>query len=350
MSNPESIKRPLKIYLGIVAITVLVLGLVFFRTVFLAAAVAIIGGVLLEPVIRWMRVRWRLPHGLSVGITAVLVFGGLAGMLYGGYRLIAGQVQRLAEQAPEIKERLLNRAEELMRQFPWLKSTGAELNLGEHAQGVFNGLLKVLAVGIEGAASALLVMMLALFIAANFRPYGRGFLTLFPVERRPRVSSLGWGSIGVVRKWFFGQVLVVTITATLTGLALLIIGMDYWLLIAAITLPLSFIPFVGAILTGIIAVVLTLGTDPDKVVWVLLAYFLIQQIEGDLILPIVMKGRVRMPEAHLLLFLLIMGTSMGIVGVFLATPLFAVLHYLYCQAYVPWVERRPATARDTPVG
>lgn len=340
MSQTESIKRPLKIYLGAAAITLLLLGLIFFRTVFVAAAVAMIGGVLLEPLIRWMRVRWRLPHGLSVGITAALVFGAIAALCYGGYRLIAGQAKRLVEQGPEIKEALLGKATELAHQFPWLWGLSEDFNVGEHAKGVMNGVLKALTVGVEGVASALLVMMLALFIAANFRSYGRGFLTLFPLERRARVARLGWGSIRVVRKWFFGQLMVVSITSTMTGAALLIIGMDYWLLVAAITFPLSFIPFLGAIITGIIAVLLTLGTEPDKVMWVLLAYVFIQQIESDLILPLVMKGRVQMPEAHLLVFLLIMGTALGIVGVFLATPLFAVLHHLYCEAYVPWVERR----------
>jgi predicted PurR-regulated permease PerM len=54
-----------------------------------------------------------------------------------------------------------------------------------------------------------------------------------------------------------------------------------------------------------------------------------------------MKGRVRMPEAHLLVFVLVMAAALGVVGVFLSPPLFAVLHYLYIQAYIPWVERRP---------
>ncbi|MDF3057675.1 MAG: hypothetical protein K0R17_1890 [Rariglobus sp.] len=344
MSHPESIKRPLKIFLGATAITLLLLGLIYFRTVFVAAAVAMIGGVLLEPLIRWLRVRCRLPHGVSVAITALLLFCGVGGVLYTGYRLIAGQIHRLVEQGPQIKEALLGKAEQLIRQFSWLGFDGKELKLGEHVQHVANGAMKVLTVGIEGLSYTLLVMMLMLFIAANFHDYGRGFLTLFPIAKRPRLALLGRGSIRVVRSWFFGQIIVVSITAVMTAGALLGIGMDYWLLIAALTIILDFIPFIGAILTGLVAVLLTLGTEPEKAGWVLLAYIVIQQLESDVILPLVMKGRVKMPEAHLLIFVLIMAAAFGLIGVFLSPPVFAVLHYLYVQAYIPWVEQRPPRA------
>lgn len=341
MSNPESIKRPLKIFAGAAAITLILLGLIHFRMVWVAAAVAVIGAVLLEPVIRWLKERCHLPHGLSVATTALLLAAVLGGAGYGGYRLIAGQVRRLVERGPQIKEALIGKAEHLSRQFPALGIDPEKLNLGEHVQRAAGGALKVLAISAEGLSYALVVVILALFIAANFRQYGRGFLTLFPPEKRGRIARLGHGSIRVVRSWFFGQIIVVTISAVLTALALLGIGMDYWLLIASLTIILDFIPFLGALLTGLIAGLLTLGTEPEKVGWVLLAYVVIQQIESDVILPLVMKGRVRMPEAHLLVFVLVMAAALGVIGVFLSPPVFAVLHYLYIQAYIPWMERRP---------
>lgn len=103
-------------------------------------------------------------------------------------------------------------------------------------------------------------------------------------------------------------------------------------------------PFVGALITGVLAVGVTLGTDPSKALWVLVAYVAVQQIESNVVVPLVMKGRVRLPEAHLLVFVLMMGTAFGILGVFAAPPLFGVLHHLYWQVYVPWVEGRSTQA------
>lgn len=338
MSPPEPIKRPLKIFLGVVAITLVILGLIYFRMVFLAAAVGMIGGVLLEPLIRWLRERCRLPHGVSVAVTALLVLGGLGTLGYGGYRLIAGQVHGLAEEVPQIREKLLNLVEQVSQRFPWLSLNSDQLNVGEELHRAVGGALKLLTVGAKGLSYFLVVVILALFIAANFRSYGRGFLTLFPPARRPRVSQLGRGSIREVRRWFFGQIIVLSISATMTALVFLAIGMDYWLVIAALTFVLDFIPFFGVLITGAIAGLLTLGTEPEKVGWVLLAFVVIQQIESDVVIPLVMKGRVRLPEAHLLIFVLIMGTALGVIGVFVSPPLFAVLHHLYVEAYVPWME------------
>ena len=59
-----------------------------------------------------------------------------------------------------------------------------------------------------------------------------------------------------------------------------------------------------------------------------------------MIVPLVMKGRVHLPEAHLLVFVLLMGFSFGILGVFAAPVLFGVLHHLYGELYVPWIEAR----------
>jgi predicted PurR-regulated permease PerM len=352
MSPPEPIKRPLKVFLGGAAITLLVLGLIYFRMVFLAAVVGMIGGVLLEPLIRWLRVRCRLPHGVSVAVTALLVLGGLGVMVYGGYRLIAGQVQGLAEEVPEIKEKLSSLVEQLSQRFPWLSLNGEKLNVGEELHRAVGGALKLLTMSVTGLSYFLIVVILALFIAANFRSYGRGFLTLFPREKRPRVSQLGWGSIREVRRWFFGQIIVLSISASMTAVVFFAIGMDYWLVIAALTFILDFIPFFGVLITGAIAGLLTLGTEPENVGWVLLAFVFIQQVESDVVIPLVMKGRVRLPEAHLLVFILIMGTALGVIGIFVSPPLFAVLHHLYVEAYVPWVEGRGGrtVARGRPAG
>ncbi len=340
MSPQEPIKRPLKIFLGVLAITLLVLGLIYFRMVFLAAAVGMIGGMLLEPLIRWLRERCRLPQGVSVAVTALLVLGGLSALGYGGYRLIAGQVHRLAEEVPQITEKLVGKVEQAKQVFPWLKLNGENINIGEELNRAVGGALKVLTASAKGLSYLFVVVILSLFIAANFRTYGRGFLTLFPPGRRPRISQLGRGSVREVRRWFFGQLIVLSISATMTAVVFLAIGMDYWLVVAALTFFLDFIPFFGVLITGAIAALLTLGTEPEKVGWVLFAFVVIQQIESDVVIPLVMKGRVRLPEAHLLIFILIMGTALGVIGIFLSPPLFAVLHHLYVEAYVPWIEGR----------
>ncbi len=339
-TQDKPIKRPLVIALGCIGLLAAVGALILFRSIFVSLLVALLIAVLLEPVIRFLQVRLKLGHGVSVVVTALLMLALMGGIVYGGYAVVAGQLRSLTEQAPAIQERLTAKVNEWVDRFSWLGLDSASLDPSAYLQQLGAGALKMLAVGVEGLSFVLIVFMLALFIAANFKSYGRGCLTLFPPRKRGRVAELAAGSVRVVRSWFFSQIIVVSISAVVTAVAMLLIGFDYWLVIAALTLVLDFIPFLGAILTGLIAVILTLGTEPEKLVWVILAYLVIQQLESDVLLPVVMRGRIRLPEAHLLVFVLLMGSALGIVGVFLAPPLFAVLHHLYGEVYVPWIERR----------
>jgi predicted PurR-regulated permease PerM len=85
------------------------------------------------------------------------------------------------------------------------------------------------------------------------------------------------------------------------------------------------------------ASLITLSTDPSKIPWVLAIFAITQQVEGDVILPLVMKGGAQLPVVPLLIFMLFLGSFFGIIGVFIAPPLLAVLRTLYIDIYLPYV-------------
>lgn len=318
----------------------LLLALHEFRFLLLIAAIGVLGGVLLMPAIDTLRRVCRIPRAAAVAIVAILVLGLLGGGLYGLWALIAGQVRDLAERAPEISSSLVDNAQRWVDRVPGLGLDLKSLELGSAFQRGGQAALKILHVGAEGLAGVLIVLMIALFVAGNRESYQRGALTLLPPRARPRGAEIMDGCATVLRRWFGGQLLVMAITSAMTAVALGFLRVDYWLVIALLTGLLDFIPFVGAFLTGALAVGVTLGTQPEKAGWVLLAYVVIQQIESDVVAPLVMKGRIQLPEAHLLVFVLLMGFSFGLLGIFAAPALFGVIHHLYNELYIPWIEER----------
>jgi predicted PurR-regulated permease PerM len=99
----------------------------------------------------------------------------------------------------------------------------------------------------------------------------------------------------------------------------------------------AIIPYLGTLLVAGCAALITLASDPSLVLWVIIVFVVVQQIEGNIILPLLMKGQVELPEMPLLIFILFLGSWLGIVGVFLAPPLFAILRVLYLELYLPRV-------------
>jgi len=78
---------------------------------------------------------------------------------------------------------------------------------------------------------------------------------------------------------------------------------------------------------------ITLASDPSQVPWVLLVFIITQQIEGNVVLPWVMKGQAEIPEALLIIVMLFFGFWFGLLGVFIAPPLVAVMICLYRNLY-----------------
>ncbi len=315
-----------------------------FRFLLLAALVGVFGGVLLTPAIEWLVRHWKLRRGVATGLVALFGLGSIGLGAYFAWGAAVGQARGLIERSPEIMRNFLDATQNLINRLPGGGVDLSALEFGPAIQGLGRFLWDALHVGVVSLAGLGVIAMIALFVAANGDSYARGALSLFPPALRSRVEIVAIGCASVVRHWAGGQLLVMTITGLMTAVALALLGIEYWLVIAILTGLLGIIPFVGAFATGVLAVGVTLGTDPSKVLWVLVAYTAVQQIESNLVVPLVMKGRVRLPEAHLLVFVLIMGAAFGILGVFAAPPLFGVLLHIYNQVYVPWIERRGEAA------
>jgi predicted PurR-regulated permease PerM len=126
----------------------------------------------------------------------------------------------------------------------------------------------------------------------------------------------------------------------ITAIGLWLAGVEYWAVFGLLTAVLGIIPYFGIILVVIAATLITLASDPSKVPWVLGVFMFTQQLEGNVILPLIMKGKVELPVVPLLIFMLIMGTFFGILGVFIAPPLLAIFRTLYIELYLPWINER----------
>jgi predicted PurR-regulated permease PerM len=189
----------------------------------------------------------------------------------------------------------------------------------------------------------LVVLVCTVYLVLDPGPWVEGFVSLFPAGWRQRVREVLGKMYHAVQRWFLGQLAAMTFIAVFWAIALSIIGIPYALLIGIFSGLISFIPYAGALISVVVPIMLALASDPVSAVWVILAFVIIQQIEGNLLQPIVMSRAVNLHPALVVFALLAMGTLFGLIGVLLAVPLVAALQVLVREI---WVERMDRVGTD----
>jgi predicted PurR-regulated permease PerM len=288
---------------------------------------------------------------IVLGVLALVL--GVTGLAMGS--LVGEQAQQLAATFPALLDDAQRRVEQLQERF------GLESGFSLEPQGLLESARNFLsgdtvsAVASVGASVAnvlslgLVILISTVYAVARPRPLVNGFVSLFPAGWRGRVREVLKELYGTVQRWFLGQLTSMFIIGFLFTVSLSIIGIPYALLLGILSGLLAFVPYVGALLSVIAPILLALvSPEPLDAVWVLVAYGIIQAIEGNLIQPIVMSRAVELHPVVVVFALLIMGTLFGLVGVLLAVPLVASLQVLVRELWVERMDERGADPNPPP--
>jgi predicted PurR-regulated permease PerM len=189
----------------------------------------------------------------------------------------------------------------------------------------------------------LVVLIATVYLVIRPEPWVDGFVSLFPAGWRQRTREVLWEMYHTVQRWFIGQLAAMTFIAVFWAISLSIIGVPFALLLGIFSGLISFIPYVGATISVVLPLLLALLSDPFTAVYVILAFVIIQQIEGNILQPLLMSRAVDLHPALVVFAILTMGTLFGIVGVFVAVPLVAVLQVLVREL---WVSRMDQLGTD----
>lgn len=178
-------------------------------------------------------------------------------------------------------------------------------------------------------------LIVGIYFAANPGLYVRGILRVAPPEKRARTAEVLREVDYTLRWWIWGQFvpMVVLGVATMIGLWMLDVPLAFTL--GAFTGVMIFIPYVGAWLSAIPALLIALTQSPGKMLYVAAFYLAVHLAEGYLLTPFVQRRAVRLPPALTLISQFLLGLVAGFLGLALATPLAAaglvLVQMLYLQ-------------------
>lgn len=195
-----------------------------------------------------------------------------------------------------------------------------------YASGLFDDPTGVARMATDVVTGILLAIVLTFFMLKDGRGMWAWFLDHLHPARRATVDAAGGAAFKAVQGWIRGVAITGVVDGFLIGLALLILGVPGAVPLAVITFFAAFIPIVGATLAGVLATAIALTTQGvGTAVIVAIVVLVVQQVEGDVLLPIVMYRQVSLHPVVVLVALAVGAAVAGVVGAIVAVPVTASL-------------------------
>jgi predicted PurR-regulated permease PerM len=296
---------------------------------------------LLITTVLWPPARWLMSKGLNSALSATIVL--IVGLAVLG-AVIAAIASSIASGVPEIASSATEAIQQLQ---DWV--AGPPFNLRDTdldrliAQGVeqvkssigsiANGLLTGAGAVTSGVVTGLVALLLAFFFVKDgmrFTPWLRGLVGERAGGHVTTVLERIWVTLG---SFIRSQAVVSLIDAVFIGLGLVILGVPLAIPLAALTFLGGFIPIIGAFIAGALAVLVALVSNGlTTAIIMLVIVVVVQQVEGNVLQPILQSRGLRL-HAAVVLLVVTAGTSLyGIAGAFFSVPVAAavavVLRYL----------------------
>ncbi|WP_414646299.1 AI-2E family transporter [Corynebacterium sp. UBA2622] len=320
-------------FIIIVAASALLLYLLKFVWVgLLPALLALVVSTVLWPPVRALRNRAGMAPALAVSIV-LLVFFGLIAAIFAlmaplvqnqGGQLITQSQQGITDAVAWAEERFnlgildSSRVQETLQQVTdFVRGQASNI-----ASGVMSGIGIVASVG----TTLVLTLILTFFFLKDgdrFLPWLRKYVGIKSGWHLTEVLMRSWNTLaGFIR----AQAIVSAVDAVFIGLGLLLLGVPLWPVLAVITFFGGFIPIIGAFTAGLLSISIALVSNgPVNALLALLLVVAVQQLEGNILSPILQSRAMGLHAAIVLLSVTVGGTLFGIVGAFLAVPVAAVI-------------------------
>ncbi|MEL7418365.1 MAG: AI-2E family transporter, partial [Cyanobacteria bacterium J06555_3] len=169
--------------------------------------------------------------------------------------------------------------------------------------------------------NSLLVIVVTIMLLSNPTPYKQIFLLMFPAFYRQRVQTIVKKCESNLGGWAIGILFNMAVIAIMSGIGLLILGVRLPLANSLLAGMLTFIPNLGPVLSVVPPAAMALLDAPWKALAVVILYVVIQQVESNVLTPIVMQKQVSLLPAITLLSQVAFAVFFGLLGLFLALPI-----------------------------
>jgi predicted PurR-regulated permease PerM len=262
-----------------------------------------------------------IPRGFRLAIVVIAAVS----FLYWTVTLTGSQLAEQAAALQGVLQNQLNWLERKMQEVGFAVSAEDVKSIGSQILGSLGRVTEAVTSVVATVGNMVMMLVLAVFIAAEPRLYERGIAWMLPLGERDHFYGT-CDKIGfTLRRLMAGRLLGMAVEGIGTWLLLAMGGVPMAALLGVLTGLLAFLPNIGAIISGVLIIVVGFSSGVDIGIYAIFVYFIVQSVDGYLIVPMVAKRAVDLAPALVLGAQILFGALFGVLGLALADPIVAMI-------------------------
>ncbi len=276
-----------------------------------------------------------LPRSLSLALIVLIIIG-----IFAGVGLLFGS--QISLQLTDLGQRLPGAIDNLETRLGLGDISGRLLQ--ELQQNTGNILFEITSWAgllLNVIANAFLLLVAAIYLAAEPHLYREGALKLVPPSQRPQIEETLDFSAAALRQWLGGQLIAVVLIGATIGIGASLIGLPAPVALGLIAGIGEFIPYAGPIVAAIPTILLALTLSWTQVALTLALLLIVQQFESNVLTPLIQRRMVSVPPVVTLFAIVFFGLLFGPLGVLFGTPLAVFIFVAVNRLYVRGLLEEP---------
>ena len=294
------------------------------RNILVWVLFGIIISILFDPLIDSLQKK-KIPRVASTLGVYLTIFGVITLIIYGTLPFFIGEINRFSQSLPRYFEESISPPLQGLGIVAFHDMQGFFEAISGNLEKTASNILNVLFVIFGGIFSTIFVISVAIFLSVEDQPIERVIRVLFPRKYEAFALDLWARSQRKVSGWFLSRIISSLFVVAATYFMLLLFEVRYPISLSLLAGILNFIPVIGSLIAGFLIVIVVAFDSVLQAVFVTLAFFLIQQVEGNVLMPLLSKKLVGLPPALVIIALAIGAQFWGVMGAVLAIPLTGIL-------------------------